>query len=176
MDWNQISVVFAGNMVYWPLWLAGLGGVLLLVIAVMALLLLKGHPNPSEAEKQNLPKIPKTGQRQTAAEAVAFFRIGPGFWEKTVTAVPECWISVGSDTRTGFCLDSEDSKLERQHFQICLTGNALLVSASEGETFANGVPIRYLGNVSLRSGDLIRAGSHEYRVIFPVDREKEKEA
>ena len=41
-----------------------------------------------------------------------------------------------------------------------------MVRSGKRETFVNGVPIRALGEVPMRSGELIRAGSFEYRVLL----------
>lgn len=118
--------------------------------------------NPSERRK--LPEVQMDMQ---------FFRIGREYFIRKERLQSNHWFSVGSGTDADVSLDPEDRKLGQRHFRINISGSVLLVAALEGETFVNGVPIRKLGTVQAYSGDLIRAGSHEYRVIFAPSEEKE---
>lgn len=164
-------------MDFLPLVLVGVGAVILLVIAVLALVLLRGngeHPEPGRT-MQN-PVLTAQGQTGNFLKPVclSFFRIGASSEAKRMDVMPDLWVSVGSDRKADICLDSENLRLERQHFRLCLTGDTLWVAAGAGEIAVNGVPIGHLGNVPMSSGELLRAGSYEYRVIFSTEGDREK--
>lgn len=167
------TVLTAGLTVYWPFWLVGIGGVILVVIAVLALLLLKGHSDTPAAEgKRRAFHRPKSDGPQTAPVTLRFFRMGTPSDAKSTLIFQDQWLAVGSGKNADFCPDPQDRQLAEIHCRIRLSGQTLSVAAVE-ETFVNGVPIRQLGTVPMRSGDLLRVGSREYRVIFPADGNKE---
>ena len=174
------TVLAAGISVYWPLWLVCICGVILVIIAILALLLIKG-PNELPATWKMLHVVlDKTehGMKRAKASAdrkinVRFYRIGRDGDAEEVSLIPQKWCSVGSGDEADFCLSADDQRLAGKHFQFCIRGNSLLVNALEQETFVNGVPIQKLGKVHVYNGDLIRAGSYEYRVIFSHSEEKE---
>ncbi len=174
------SILSAGLYIYWPIGLACAGGVILVIIAVLALLLIKGQTEVPTAQK-SFHAVPdqkeneENKQKSSAEEQieVQFFRIGHDMDVRKKVFVQNQWYSVGSGGKVDFCLDVNDCKLEEIHFRICIDKLTLLVAAVGGETFVNGVPIQKLGVIQAYSGDLIRAGSHEYRVIFLPYRERE---
>jgi len=165
---------------YWPFILVGVCGVILVAISVFAFLLIKGHPDPSP-EKRKTPALP-SGKRSKKSKhsslsvqmaEVSFYRIGHINDVRNTTVPTNQWISVGSGSSAGFRLDPDDQKLASGHFQIQISDSVRLVEAAEAETFVNGVPISKLGPVYAASGDLIRAGSFEYRIIISSGVEKE---
>lgn len=166
---------FAGISVYWPLWLVCICGIVLIVIAFLALLLIKGQNDlPATWKLHHAVKKRNERLRRTNQETeIQFFRIGRDGEAKKVSVKSQTWISVGAGEKAAFCLDTDDKKLAERHFQICVNGSVLMVASLDEETFVNGVPIRKLGTVQAYSGDLIRAGSYEYRVIFSPSEEKE---
>lgn len=164
------ALLATGISAYWPFWLVCVGGVALLVIGLLALLLLSGKQDFPRTRRENLPfsrgkpdhspgQLPKETQSK-----LQFVRIGKHSSVKSATLSENQWHTVGR--AADICLDAEDGKLADVHFRICLRGDALLVAAVEAETFVNGVPIRGLGTVSMQSGEQLRAGSYEYRLIF----------
>lgn len=164
------AILAAGINAYWPLWLVCAGGVILVIIAILALLLLTGHTDFPTTRKTNLPFIkPISGASgpEGALESpieIQFIRMGIYSNVKRLVLAPNQWITVGKSA--DFCLDDQDKKLSAVHFRICHTAEALLVAAVEEETFVNGVPIRQLGAVPMQSGEQLRAGGYEYRVVF----------
>ena len=159
----------AGSSAYWPFWLVCVAGVALLVIGLLALLLLSGKQDFPLTKRENLPfsrgkPNHSPGQRPEETQSeLQFVRIGTHSRVKSTPLSENQWHTVG---RAGdICLDPEDGNLADVHFQICLRGDALLVAAVEAETFVNGVPIRGVGTVSMQSGEQLRAGSYEYRLI-----------
>lgn len=169
---HRYVVLSAGISAFWPVWLVCIGGVALIVIALLALLLLKGEQDAPAVWKL-FPAVrnKKDGGAHQGVSAgepveVRFYRLGLSTSVKSRQFLPDQWFVVGSDKKADFCLDPEDPRLEPAHFRICIKGTALMVSAMEQETFVNGVPIRQLGTVYAASGDLIRAGGYEYRVMF----------
>lgn len=168
------------NSLYWSFGLVCLCGVVLLIIAGLALLLVKGETDaPSgwkmiQAVSNRKKKNPSERRKLPEVQMdMQFFRIGREYFIRKERLQSNHWFSVGSGTDADVSLDPEDRKLGQRHFRINISGSVLLVAALEGETFVNGVPIRKLGTVQAYSGDLIRAGSHEYRVIFAPSEEKE---
>ena len=165
---------------YWSFGLVCLCGVILLIIAGLALLLIKGETDASsgwkiiqgisDRRKKNPSERAKLPELQMDMH---FFRIGREYCVRKERLKSNHWFSVGSGANADVTLDPEDRKLGQRHFRINISGSVLLVAALEGETFVNGVPIRKLGTVQAHSGDLIRVGSHEYRVIFAPSEEKE---
>ncbi len=168
------SILSATISAYWPIWLVFISGVILFVIAVLALLLISGQTDFSTALKK-LPmlSIPKKTNTQKDLIEVQFFRIGRDSDARKESIAPNQWFSIGSDKKADFCLDTEDPKLAGFHFRMFINKSSLLLEAIDKETFVNGVPIRKLGTVQASSGDLVRAGSHEYRVILLPCEEKE---
>lgn len=164
----------SGISAYWPLLLVGICGIVLVVIAIMALLLLKGSDNLSalRAVLEKNEQFRRNGLDEGEIY-VQFFRIGRDGVVQKVKVEPQKWFTVGSGDAADICLDSNDPKLAEKHFRIHIKGEILSVSTLELETFVNGVPITKLGAVQAYSGDLIRAGSHEYRVIFSRGEERE---
>lgn len=168
----------SGIAAYWPLLLVGVCGVVLLIIAVLALLLIKGSTELPATWKLMHAVIEKKEQEKKEIPeyktiSVQFFRIGRDGEAKEVLLQPDKWILVGSGEHADFCLEKDDHKLAEKHFRICIKRGLMSVASLEQETFVNGVPIRKLGVVQICSGDLIRAGSHEYRVVFSPGEEKE---
>lgn len=174
------TVLSAEISVYWPLWLACVCGVILVIIALMALLLIKGSDGLPTTNKVLLAVLDrgKQGKRygKTLSEQpvdVHFFRIGRDGEEKVLSLMPQVLCSVGSGKTADFCLDPDDRKLAEKHFRLFISETVLFTESLEKETFVNGVPIQKLGKIRIYSGDLIRAGSHEYRVMFSLGDEKE---
>ena len=172
------TALSSGIGAYWPLLLVGICGIVLVIIALLALLLLKESRDFSVTWKLLHTVRDRKGQgsRKPKTEHpvdVCFYRIGRDSDVLKVSLVPQWWYVVGSDGKNDICLDAKDTNLTGKHFKMRIRKERLWVEALEGETFTNGVPIRKLGAVSIGSGDLIRAGSHEYRVIFPFGDEKE---
>lgn len=169
----------AGISVYWPLWLVCVCGIILVAFALFALMLLKGQSDIPTARKWFRPGPGKKRERQqTELSAdrnieLRFFRIGRDADAQIAQIVTGQWFSVGSGKDADICLAADDRKLAQKHFRLCISGDVLTVAALEKETFVNGVPIRQRNNVPVQSGDLIRAGSHEYRVMFSMCEEKE---
>lgn len=164
---NPVLLVH-GISAYWPFWLVCIGGVVLAVIALLALLLLTGKQDFPTTIRKNLPFIREKSdgspeERPEEARAqIQFVRIGRYPSEKCTEIFENQWLTVGKTA--DFILDAADRKLADVHFRICLCRDRLLVSAVEGETFVNGVPIRELGPVPMASGEQLRAGGYEYRV------------
>ncbi len=150
--------------VYWSFGLVCIGGAFLIVIAVCALMLLLGE-SPREHRPRRLAwsQSEDTGDRTITLQ---FFRIGQVGQERMGHFAPNQWYTVGAAKKADFRLDADDIQLADIHFRICIDQGVALVEPLEAETFVNGVPIRKLGTVKARSGDLIRAGSYEYRVMF----------
>lgn len=176
----RYTVLSVGISAYWPFVLVFVCGLILVVIALMALLLLKDQNDYPEAWKllHSVLNVTNQGKKKSGTAViqkveVQFFRIGRDAEAKKGMITLKEWISVGSGKNVDFCLDADDKKLAERHFQICINGSVLMVAPLNEETFVNGVPIRKLGTVQAYSGDLIRAGSHEYRVIFSPCDEKE---
>lgn len=160
-----------------PLVLVGVGAVLLLVIAVLALALLRGKDRaerPASGKPMTHPVRVRQAGDVLRPVGISFFRIGVSAEAKKIDLIPNLWVSVGSGGKADICLNSEDRRLEHEHFKIRLSGDTLQVAAAAGETAVNGIPIGQLGEVPLVSGELLRAGSYEYRVIFPTEGEGEK--
>ncbi len=170
------SIVSSAISAYWPIWLVCISGVILLIIAVLALLLISGPTNFPTALKK-LPFLSraegKNNYTQEALVEIQFFRIGRNSDARKDSFPINRWLSIGSDKKADFCLDTNDPKLAGIHFRMFIKKSSLLIEAIHEETFVNGVPIRKLGAVQVGNGDLVRAGSHEYRVIFSSCGEKE---
>lgn len=75
---------------------------------------------------------------------------------------------VGRTKEAGISLDESDSKLSGIHFILHWNKKGVYVwdAGSRNGTSLNGVPISHLGKVALHSGDLLYAGSYEYRVTW----------
>lgn len=163
------AILAAGINACWPLWLVCVGGVILVIIAILALLLLTGHTDFPTTRRINRPfsnPISGASGQEGAVDSpieIQFIRMGIYSNVKSMVLTKKQWITVGKNA--DFCLDDQDKQLSDVHFRICLTGDTLLVAAVE-ETFVNGVPIRQLGAVPMQSGEQLRAGGYEYRVVF----------
>lgn len=82
-------------------------------------------------------------------------------------------VTFGRDSRSTEIVDSQDKKLSGTHFAIIAQAEKYCVrdEKSRNGTFLNGAPIAGKGWSKLESGDKIRAGSFEYRIIIePEDR------
>ena len=164
-------VLASGAAAYWPFWMVGLGGALLVVIGRLALIWL---PKSEERRRDDMdPYGPVERLREEEPpepprqEKVLLARLGKQRQSVLCQVATDRWTSFGSQ---GDCIlpgaGQRDPKLKREHFYLRLKGGGFLVRPGKGETFVNGVPIRALGQVPLRSGELIRAGSFEYRVLL----------
>ena len=167
--------------VYWPFWLVCICAVILVMIALLALLLLRGTDDFSVTGKvlhAVLDRKKQEWQRSQISDRqpvhVQFFRIGRDGDTRDASLLPDVWYDIGSSEKADFCLDPDDPKLSQKHFRLCINGSAMTVISLEKETFVNGVPIQSLGKILVCSGDLIRAGSYEYRVIFSLSNGKER--
>lgn len=156
---------------YLPLILVGAGAVILLMIAVAALLMLRGQKNACPAEKPTLHPVQtkQPGAGHLMPVEISFHQIGKMEKVSRIAVVPELWVSVGMDSKADICLNPSD----QIRFRLCMTARFLRVAATAGEIAVNGVPIEKLGDVPLASGDLLRVGSYEYRVIYPTAEERE---
>lgn len=163
------SVLAVGSAAYWPFWMVGLGGAVLLIVGLLALVWL---PKIEERRRDEIdPYGPVEKRREDKEppreENVRFVRLGRQRQSVPCRIATDRWTSVGAH---GACVlpgpGQPDPKLGREHFYIRLKGSGFLVRSGKGETFVNGVPIRPLGEVFLRDGELIRAGSYEYRVLL----------
>lgn len=166
-----------GIAMYWPFLVVCIGGIILAVIAFLALLLLRNQEVIQKTREKMKSVFSGRNKKNSSrkcgsAVQVSFYRIGLCSEVKSKMLETEQWISVGSGKNADFCLNSDDRKMADIHFRMCVSDAKLMISPLEKETFVNGVPIRQLGTVSLESGDLIRAGGCEYRVIIVSCEEK----
>lgn len=175
------------GQIYWPFWLVCIGGVVLVIIAILALLLVKGHMDYPDGKKKPSPEMPPEEPKPAAQPPVenapaarppaaspttlTFVRIGRLSREVSTPIVPQRWLTVGR--AADFCLDGQDLNLADVHFRVRLTGETLWVEAVEKETFVNGVPTWQLGMIAMESGSLLRAGSYEYRVMLSLGKGSE---
>lgn len=77
-------------------------------------------------------------------------------------------VTFGRDNRSVEIVNSEDKKLSGTHFAVIVRKETYYIrdEKSRNGTFLNGVPIADKGWAKLQSGDKIRAGSYEYRIII----------
>ena len=174
------TALSAAISVYWPFWLVCVCAVILLLIALLALLLIRGTDDIPVTRKVLNAVLDRKIQEQQQSQAsdkqpirVQFFRIGRDGDAREAFFSRDVWHDIGSGKKADFCLDADDPKLSQKHFKFCISGTAMTIVSLEKETFVNGVPIQSLGKIQVYSGDLIRAGSYEYRVIFSHSNEKE---
>ncbi len=154
---------------YWPFWLVGLGGVVLVFVGLLAVFWL---PKIEERRKDEFPpeapqQAPAPEEGPVRTEQVRFVRIGKPAEPCFGTVTTARWTGVGA---AGEILlpgkGQHDPKMGREHFYIRLAEGGFLVRPGRRETFVNGVPIRALGDTLMRDGDRLRAGSCEYRLFL----------
>jgi len=77
-------------------------------------------------------------------------------------------VTFGRNARSQHIVNPKDANLSAIHFSLHLQKEKFCVQdeGSRNGTFLNGVPISGKGWTKLRSGDKIRAGGYEYRIVI----------
>ena len=163
------SILASGAAAYWPFWMVGLGGAVLLIVGLLALVWLPKIEERSRDDVDPYGPVEKIQKEPEPfrQENVCLARLGKQRQSVFCQVSTNSWTSFGTN---GDCIlpgaGQQDPKLGRVHFYLRLKDGGFMVRSGKRETFVNGVPIRALGEVPMRSGELIRAGSFEYRVLL----------
>lgn len=164
-----------------PIWIWVVAGVVAVAgVAVAAILLSrKKQPQPQPAPEAPAKVVEIPAQAVPPAPAAPketgyhlYLTDIPHGTRKRHYRLPENRpLSLGRDGRADEVLNAEDKLLSGTHFSIVAQAGAYRIrdERSRNGTFLNGVPIGEKGWCSFHSGDKLRAGSCEYRIVIQPD-------
>lgn len=130
---------------------------------------------PDQVQVPVVPEIPEIPDSAFARQryVVHLTDIPYGTQKRTFTVNAVEVATFGRDPRRAQCvISTSDHQLSGKHFSLTLQKAHYCIRDEESKngTYHNGVPIAGKGWVKLASGDRVRAGAYEYRIVIEPEK------
>lgn len=163
-----------------PIWVWVAAGVVVLAGVAVAAVLLSRKKQPQVAPEvletpPEVVEVPEVPPAPVAPKEPSYHLyltdIPHGTRKRHYRLTENRPLSLGRDGRADEILNAEDKRLSGSHFSIVAQAGVYRIrdEKSRNGTFLNGVPIGEKGWCSFHSGDKLRAGSCEYRIVIQPD-------